>query len=803
MENAGGRSRPDRLRRHAETMVRHHRAVLVAGAAITLFLAMGIGRLHVEVDPDRNLPRDHPHVLALEEMHRTFGDKNLVVVGLFPRDGDAFSPAFLERVHRITAGLGAIPGAVAPLLQGIASRAMKDVRPSADGIVVTPLLEAPPSSPAEAAAVRERVFANPDNVGTLVSPDGRALAIYATFELGPRIPAYGDLHRAVLEVLRREDDGSFTWALSGPVVLASAVGDWAGRMVYFFPLALLVIGLVHWDAFRTVQAMVLPIVTALLAVAWAVGLMGWLRVPLDPFNTTTPILILAVAAGHAVQILKRYYEEFDRLGDGERAVVESTVRVGRVMVAAATIAALSFLSLLTFRIEAIRTFGVFTALGIVSTLAIELTIVPALRAALPEPSDGERLRARTVHPWLDRWLDGIARAAVGPAAIRIVAAAAVLLAASALLAQRVEVDTSFTREFPRGASVRIEDDLLNEHFAGTSTLVFLVEAPGEGGIAEPAGLAAIDRFERRVARLPGVGKALSVVGRLKTLHHAFHPDRPAGELPGSKQLASQYLFLYTLSGGDDLSTIVTDDNRIAKVVVLLHDDSTRRGRRTMEAAQRILEEELPAGWRYRVSGTVASNGALTQAIVRGKIQNVLQVGAITVGVAALLLRSALAGLLVAIPLALAVAVNFAVMGLLGIPLDIVTSAVAAMSVGIGADYAVYLLSRLREELSTGAPFPVALRTTLRTSGKAIVFVSTAIAAGYATLCFSGFRFHLHLGGLVALAMLVSSLATLVVLPALASLVARGPLRGAIVPAVDRLDPVATPAVGSAARVDLP
>jgi GAF domain-containing protein len=64
------------------------------------------------------------------------------------------------------------------------------------------------------------------------------------------------------------------------------------------------------------------------------GLMGWLGVPLDPFNTTTPILILAVAAGHAVQILKRYYEEFSRTGDAEGAVVESVVRVGGVMLAA-------------------------------------------------------------------------------------------------------------------------------------------------------------------------------------------------------------------------------------------------------------------------------------------------------------------------------------------------------------------------------------------------------------------------------------------------------------------------------------
>src|SRR6202008_3817354 len=133
-----------------------------------------------------------------------------------------------------------------------------------------------------------------------------------------------------------------------------------GKMVLYFPLALLVIGLVHYEAFRTLQALFLPLLTALLSVLWAVGLMGLLGVPLDPFNTTTPILILAVAAGHAVQVLKRFYEEYERSGDVDEAIVSSWERVGPVMLAAGSVAALSFMSLVTFRTASIRTFGLFT-----------------------------------------------------------------------------------------------------------------------------------------------------------------------------------------------------------------------------------------------------------------------------------------------------------------------------------------------------------------------------------------------------------------------------------------------------------
>src|SRR5436189_2486494 len=146
---------------------------------------------------------------------------------------------------------------------------------------------------------------------------------------------------AVLGALNACDDGTFDYRLSGPVVFLSQLSAYAGRMILYFPLALLVIGLVHYEAFRTLQALFLPLLTALLSVLWAVGLMGLLGVPLDPFNTTTPILILAVAAGHAVQVLKRFYEEFDRTHDVAAALAESPARVRPGIVAAGRVGALA------------------------------------------------------------------------------------------------------------------------------------------------------------------------------------------------------------------------------------------------------------------------------------------------------------------------------------------------------------------------------------------------------------------------------------------------------------------------------
>src|SRR5262249_29926158 len=548
---------------------------------------------------------------------------------------------------------------------------VKDIRGTDDGMDGERVMETPPDDQAGADEVRRRALATDAYVGTLVAADGSAAAIQASFELTPELPGYRNLHRAVLLAVEAAADGTFDYRLSGPVVFLSQLSAYAGRMVYYFPLALLVIGLVHYEAFRTLQALFLPLLTALLSVLWAVGLMGLLGVPLDPFNTTTPILILAVAAGHAVQILKRFYEEYDRTGDVDEAIAASLARVGPVMLAAGIIAALSFCSLATFRTATIRTFGLFTGFGIVSALVIELTIIPAVRALLPAPRRREREREAAAHPWLDAFLRASARLAAGPGRAGVLAAAALLVAACALVASRIQIDMSNKREFKASEPVRVDDAAINAKPAGTNTLILLVEGRDEGALEEPAIMRAIDQLERRLENEPGVGKALSYVDFVRRMHSAMNVDRPdAGRLPATRALTAQYLFLYSLSGGaDDFDTLLDPTHRAAKVRLLVHEDSTRYGERLIAIAADQAAKTFPPGYRVGYTGTLASSAAAAEVMVHGKLRNIVQIALITLAVASILLRSFLGGFLVALPLVLTVAVNFGVMGLLGIPLD--------------------------------------------------------------------------------------------------------------------------------------
>jgi uncharacterized protein len=269
-----------------------------------------------------------------------------------------------------------------------------------------------------------------------------------------------------------------------------------------------------------------------------------------------------------------------------------------------------------------------------------------------------------------------------------------------------------------------------------------------------------------------VGKTQSLADFLKKMNRAMHADNPAFDhLPESRELIAQYLLLYSMSGDPgDFDTYVDYEYRSSVVWTYLKTDSTAYIERIIRELRPFVAREFPSGYTVSIGGGMAQGAALNEVMVHGKLLNIGVITASIYLISSLVLRSVWAGLFVLIPLTLTVTANFGVMGLAGIRLDIGTAAVSAMAVGVGADYAIYLIYRLRDEIErTGDP-ERALRTTLKTAGKAVVYVALAVGLGYSVLMLTGLGMHARLGFLVAVAMGISCMAAIVLLPAVLYLI---------------------------------
>lgn len=737
------------------------RTVIAGIALVTAFFAVELRDLRPRVDLRDLMPRGHPYMEIDERLREEFGAGLTAVVAVGASSGDVYDAAILAKIGRLTSGVAAIPGVVPGSVMSLTSPRAKALHAEDGGVRVGPLVPSLPRTAEELAALRDAVAAHPMYIGTLVTRDGRGALVLADFAEEASVE---DTTLALEALAAGERDDTVEIFVGGQSAALAAVQQATRRIFPLLALALVVIAGVHYEAFRTAQAVVLPLATAILSVIWSLGLTSLLGVHLTPWSALTAILVLSVAAGHAVQILKRYYECYTELGETRAAVAASLRRIGPVMVAAGSVAAAGFASLASFGVPAVRDFGLMAAAGILSALTIELTFIPAVRALLPAPRFGEAARERD-HRLLGPALDGIADLVVArPGAVLLGTLAVV--AAVAVGITRLEVNTSFRSWFGRNEPVMVAERAIRERFTGTSTIRVRVEADADGGAVSPRALRGIAELERAFSEEADVTATLSVAGYLRAMHRAMSGETSADALPDDPELIAQYLLLYDPG---DLERVLTADGRVAAIHALSRSDRVDWVDGVFDRLREVGARAFPPGVRVEVAGgELAQASANNGTVVRAKLENMLQVSAVIFVLSALVFRSLVAGLLVLAPLACAVLANLGVMGWIGSWLSFATASYTSMGISIGADFAIYLLFRLREEMRS-QPMEGAVRETFRTSGRAIFFVASAIAAGYATLLVSGFALWRQLGGYVALMMAASALATLTVLPALALL----------------------------------
>lgn len=758
------------LERFAAQVVRLRWLVLLLVVVLTAALLSQVRNLRIVVDPNTMLPQQHPYVVGTQLAEQVFGTNYMLVIAVAPREGTVYEPDVVERVRRICDGLLAIPEVRKHTLMALTATRAKSIAGNAEGLEVAPLVPDGVPDSAAAALTRQRVEANPIYRDLVVSRDGRVASITVGVDK-PRAGFRSTLE-AVEKVVSPQRSASVEVAISGVPMFIAQIEKYAQRMVVLFMVAVLVVGLLHYEAFRTVQGLVLPLVTAILSVLWGLGAMGLAGVPMDAFNSTTPILILAVTAGHSVQVLKRYYEEYESSGDPDRrtasrtAIVRTMGRVGPVMLAAGGVAIAGLVSLAGFEVATIRTFGVFTGLGIAAGLVLELTLIPALRAILPPP------KARTGGTRFDVWtpiVQALTRATAGPRRRWIYALATLALVPLGFSATQIDSENSYKRYFAPDLPFQRDDTLINTRLAGSNTLYVTFDGGHADAVKDPRFLQLLQRVQDFIAQRPNVGKVVSIVDLLSRMNQALHGEDPRrAALPASTEEASQYLLLYSMSGEPtDFDRYVDPQYRYASITAFLRSDSSLDAEHMVDDIRRMLRDEDLGGIRVEFGGSVLQSTALAEVLVAGKLKNIAQICLVVFLVSCLVFRSLWGGVLVVLPLALTAAANFGLMGLLNIPLNTPNAISAAMAIGVGADYAIYLLYRIREERSRGVDLPAAVAAALASAGRGSLYVGTAIAGGYAVLMLSvGFYVHIWFGLLIVCSMVISVAASLLLIPSL-------------------------------------
>ena len=777
-------------------LLRHPLPVLLVLAVATAAALAGLPRLRFDFTPQQLFEAaDEDATLAeFEEARRLFGrdDGTLLVVLDAGEGGDALARPCRDWLRDLAVHFAGEPFVERSLSVGNAVTARSD----ADGDVRIGSLDDLPA----AALLADGLLA-----GTFFSRDRRYSAAWIAFD---------DDHRDI-EPLRRAVGAVGAWVeahppppgtgarLGGiPRVRVDVADSLRRDQLRFIPLASAVLMILLGFTFRRLPQTLLPQLTVCISIIWALGLMGWLGVPVDILTNALPPLLLVIGVSDCLHLLARDAEEAARPSPPPRLVGLS--RTVRVMAMACLLTSLTtaagFSSLAVSHTAILRRFGLTVAAGVLGAYLATLGVLPqALRHFRPaQPS-----------PAASRLFTGIALACGRLALRRPRAVVAVTLALAAGLGwiglARVYVNLMLTEVYPADHEVSRLQKIIDTSLGGVVPVDVVLSLPEPGGHRDPDTLRRLALLQGRIARLDGVASTRSAADLLGSVHRAL-AGPGGGELPDSAALAAQEWLVAEL--GEEplpLDRFVADDGQRLRIFLRMADVGGRRTLQVLEAIESAHAEVFSGRPEVRLSfggdGFLAARNL--SRLIRDLLASLTLAGAIIFVTLLVALRDLRLALCAIPPNVCPLLATVGAMGLTGLDLTVTNVVVFSIALGLAVDDTIHVAYRYREEQAKGGSFEEVMDRTLPGTGQAVVLTSLLLAAGLLVLLTSDFVPTRRFGALTCLTLAVALLADLLLLPALLMLTDRSAPEPATPPEAPSGAPPAPSSSRSAPPASLP
>lgn len=554
---------------------------------------------------------------------------------------------------------------------------------------------------------------------------------------------------------------------------------------------------------RTVADMGLTMLTIVIAIVWTQGITALLQMAgvvgdLSEVAQIVPILLIGLGVDYGIHLTSRYRDEAGVGATVDAAIGRAIGTVGVALVLATLTTVIGFLANIFNPIPALVDFGIMAAVGIVSSFVLMLTFVPAVRVLLDRraerrgtlPTDGMGATSSRLLPQL-----------MGRTSILAEKVPALTLAVMFALGgagwvgfTNLETKFSFTDFLPPDAPQVLTLELISERFSGGfgETTQVLVEGDA---LATPDGLnalaAAIDDMVDTpdvVAVTTPVGDVAQVRSVISLLQAPFTPGPDGAPLDPATARAlldagwdpqearftpdADVEAAIAAVTGEGLGTVLaTEDGRpTAALLEVTTQAGEDRALELRDALAVALEPSVALG----LSAVATSQNIISSAITEGLVDSQISSLLVTLFAATFVLmisfgienRRPFLGVLTMIPVALVVLWTFGGMYLAGIPFGPVTATLASLAIGIGVPYTIHMARRFEEDRQYFDSIEDAIRETTTRTGGALAGSAFTTAAGFGILVTSTLTPFRQLGQVTSLAITLSLLGAVLVLPSL-------------------------------------
>jgi predicted RND superfamily exporter protein len=483
-----------------------------------------------------------------------------------------------------------------------------------------------------------------------------------------------------------------------------------------------------------------------------------------------PSLLLAVSVGATVHVLSIFFDHFNTHGNKRAAIVHTLGHSGLAIAMTGITTAIGVGSFAGSEVAPISDMGFFASFGVLMSLVLTLTLLPALLSVTPLRPKQKREPGK---------LDGL-MASLSVVPVRytkpILVASAILVAVSLFAASKIEPSHNPLFWLEKEKPVRVATEVIDENMNGTLTIEAVIDTGKENGWQDPVLLRKLDAMTRRMETYKDaythIGKAVSLATILKETNRALHDnDERYYAIPEDKALVAQELLLFENSGSDDLEDVVDSGFQKTRVTIKLPWIDSIKAEGVLHYVQNEVEKTF-ADQKNEVTGIVVLLVETFANAVRSAIFSYFVAFTLIALMMMLIMRSVRLGLLSMIPNLTPIVAGLFIMYLYDIPLDMFTLLIGSIAIGLAVDDTIHFMHNFRRYYHQTHDAAEAIRRTFFTAGKAMVITTVVLALGFYAYMQAQMIAVQNFGFLTGSVIVLALLADLLIAPALMMVVTR-------------------------------
>ncbi|MFK4754069.1 efflux RND transporter permease subunit [Oceanobacter antarcticus] len=744
-------------------------AIIVLCVVVTALLGWQASHLSLNASYEKTIPTSHPYIANfLEKQDDLKGLGNSVRIAVANTSGSIYDADYMATLQQISDEVFLLPGVDRTGMKSLWTPNTRWIGVTEEGLEGGPVIPDGYNGSAASLAQLEANIARSGEVGQLVALDATASAIYVP--LLAQLPDGSTLDYEVfskqLEDIRsRYEHGNIQLHITGFAKIMGDLIDGLYEVLTFFLISIAIVTSIVYLYTRCFVSTKLVVTSSLIAVVWQLGLISALGYSLDPYSMLVPFLVFAIGMSHGAQKMNGIMQD---IGRGAHKYVAARYTFRRLFMAGLTALladAVGFAVLLVIDIKVIQELAIAASLGVGVLIFTNLILLPILLSytGVSAKAAKRSLRAEESEEKSRLWafLDLFTRRGPAIAGIAVMTVIGGLGYWGSTHLKIGDLDPG-APELRQDSRYNQDVAFMSDHFGASSDVfAIMVETDGQAGCANYEALRRVDALEWQLRQLPGVVTTNSMA----LLNRQVLTGLNEGNPKWFELIKNQSMLNFVTASAP--RGLYNDACSLLTLYVYLADHKADTLTRIVEHVEGFAAVNNTDQVRFKLAAGSAGIEAATNIVVKDAWRDMLfMVYGAVILLCFITFRSWRAVVVAILPLVLTSLLAEALMVALGMGVKVATLPVIALGVGIGVDYALYILSVTLTRMEQGESLSDAYQHALAFTGKVVLMTGMTLAAGVSTWVFSVIKFQADMGILLAFMFLWNMVGAMVLLPAL-------------------------------------